>query len=123
MVSEKATRGTVIGQSGQPAADLDEKSRRKVPAHLHKAGFKSCRGRKYPGRPRNMDRGSQSAQMRKIEALLTVGGKPYSCAHALAKRICKADLIEWVPEHKLYKIITALRKQALCEGWDLTGEK
>ncbi len=69
-----------------------------------------------------MSRGNRAAQLKKIEALLTVGGKPWNYAHALAKRICKTDRIEWVPDHLLYKIITALRYQAKREGWDLSGE-
>ena len=61
---------------------------------------------RYPGRPKNMDHGSRAAQLKKIEALLTVGKKEWKYAHTLAQRICKADRIEWVPDHLLYKIIT-----------------
>ena len=105
------------------AGDLDAGERRRVMAHLNRAGFRvKGRRRSYPGRPKNMDHGSRSAQMKKIEALLTVGGKPWEYAHALARRICQTDRIEWVPDHKLYKIITALRYQAQREGWDLSGE-
>ena len=77
----------------------------------------------YPGRPKSLKDGSRSSQLKKIEALLTVGKKEWNYAHALAARICKVDRVEWVPEHELYKIITALRKQAFREGWDLSGEK
>lgn len=70
-------------------------------------------------RPTKVDR---NAQLQKIEALLTVGGKPWAYADALAKRICKVDRIAWVPDGDLYKLITALRKQAQREGWDLSGE-
>lgn len=75
-------------------------------------------------RPKNMDhRGeSRDEQLHKIEALLTVGKRPWSYADALAKAICKVDKIAWVGEDDLYKIITALRKQAQREGWDLSGE-
>ena len=74
-------------------------------------------------RPANIDSaGSRAAQMQKIEALLTVGGKSWSYADALALRICKVAAIAWVPAGDLYKIITALRKQAQREGWDLSGE-
>lgn len=75
-------------------------------------------------RPHNMDRRSSRAdQLGKIEALLTVGGKSWNYADSLAKRICKIDSISFVPDHELYKIITALRKQAKREGWDLSGEE
>lgn len=69
--------------------------------------------------PTKVDR---NAQLQKIEALLTVGGKPWAYGDALAKRICKVDHITWVPDGDLYKIITALRMQAKREGWDLSGE-
>ena len=106
------------------AADLNAAGRRQVLAHLGRSGFSARRRSKYPGRPMNMDRGgSRADQLKKIEALLTVGGKPWGYAHALAKRICKADRIDWVPDGKLYKIITALRYQAQREGWDLSGER
>lgn len=106
------------------AADLNATGRRRVLAHLGQARFSARRQKKYPGRPMNMDRGgSRADQLKKIEALLTVGGKPWEYAHALAKRICKADRIDWVPDGKLYKIITALRYQAQRERWDLSGER
>jgi phage gp16-like protein len=76
-------------------------------------------------RPHNIDAGrhSRQAQLQKIEALLTVGGKPWGYADALAIRICKVEKLAWVPANQLYKIITALRKQAQREGWDLSGEE
>lgn len=74
-------------------------------------------------RPQNMTGPEyRAAQLQKIEALLTVGGKPWQYADALARRICKVEKIAWVPEEELYKIITALRYQAKREGWDLSGE-
>ena len=68
---------------------------------------------------------SRDQQLQKIEALLTIGKKPWSYADALAKRICRNDdnrpieKIAWVPTEQLYKVITALRMQAKREGWDL----
>ncbi|BBO74700.1 hypothetical protein DSCW_21170 [Desulfosarcina widdelii] len=106
-------------------AKLTALGRARVLEHLHRSGFKAARRRRsgapgsYPGRPGKVDR---HLQLQKIEALLTIGGKPWKYAHKLALRICKTDRIEWVPDHKLYKIITALRKQAQREGWDLSGE-
>jgi phage gp16-like protein len=75
-------------------------------------------------RPHNLGAGrsSREEQLRKIEALLTVGGKGWEYADALALRICKVASLVWVPAEDLYKIITALRKQAQREGWDLSGE-
>jgi len=75
-------------------------------------------------RPKNMaGHGSRAEQLKKIEALLTVGQKSWAYADALAKAICKTDKVQWVKTEELYKIITALRKQAKREDWDLSGEK
>lgn len=75
-------------------------------------------------RPKNLDRGgSRAEQLGKIEAILTVGQKSWAYADAIAKRVCKVDRVQWVDDCELYKIITALRKQAQREGWDLSGEK
>lgn len=80
--------------------------------------------RSYPNRPRNMDRPGESRadQLGKIEALLTVGKKEWAYADGIARAICKVDKVQWVKTGDLYKIITALRKQAQREGWDLSGE-
>lgn len=71
---------------------------------------------------------SRAQKLSKIGALLTVGKRPWSYADALAKKICRTDddqpieRVAWVPDDQLYKIITALRKQGIREGWDLSGE-
>lgn len=107
----------------ESAGDLNQAGRRAVLDHLRQLGWKSqVKGRKPP---HNLHSGrlSRQAQLQKIEALLTVGKLPWGYADALALRICKVDKIEFVPSEELYKIITALRKQAIRYGWDLSGEK
>lgn len=104
------------------AGDLDAFGRSQVLAHLRAHGWKPKRkgGNRQPNL--SLGRLSRKKQLWKIEALLTVGGKPWEYADALAQRICKVDRLEWVKDDQLYKIITALRKQALRDGWDLSGE-
>ena len=106
-------------KAAQLLADLESKAEA---AGVWKRGGAPKRKGK---RPHNIGtgRGSRQAQLRKIEALLTIGGKPWGYADALALRICKVDQLAWVPVDQLYKIITALRKQAQREGWDLSGER
>ncbi len=107
----------------ESAADLDQRGRRAVLEHLRQLGWQpQVKGRKKPHNL-NAGRSSRSEQLKKIEALLTVGKLPWGYADALALRICKVDRIEFVPSGELYKVITALRKQALRDGWDLSGEK
>lgn len=79
---------------------------------------------KKPGkawqRPKNMDgHSSREEQLKKIEALLTIGKLPWSYADAIAKQMRLADKIQWVKEADLYRVITALTKKAQKEGWDL----
>lgn len=80
--------------------------------------------RSYPHRPKNMDKPGESRadQLGKIEALLTIGKLPWSYADSIAKQMRLADKVQWVETGNLYKIITALRKRAQKEGWDLSGE-
>lgn len=68
----------------------------------------------YPGRPQKVDR---NKQLKKIEALLAAGGKSWAYGDGMAKRICKVDKVEWIPDRDLRKIITALIKQGQREGW------
>jgi len=106
----------------ESSADLDRAGRGRVLDHLKALGWQP----KHKGgkRPHNINAGrmSRQQQLKKIEALLTVGEKGWAYADALALRICKVTCVAWVPDDQLYKIITALRKQGLREGWDLSGE-
>jgi phage gp16-like protein len=100
----------------ESSAKLNWRQRAEVIDHLRSL----IDGPKYPGRPHNMDSyNSRAAQLGKIEALLTIGGKPWAYGDALAQRICKVERLAWVPDGELYKIITALRMQAKREGWEL----
>jgi phage gp16-like protein len=106
------------------SAELNARERRDLVEHFKSLGWQPKPARKAgKAKPRNMQRASKqpsrAAQLKKIEALLTIGGKSWNYADALAKRICKVDHIAWVESSELYKIITALRKQAQREGWDL----
>ena len=117
----------------ESSSHLDANGRKTVLQHLEKCGFKPYKApaknparKRNPraGRPANMDGpDARAARLGKIEALLTVGARPWAYADELARRICGIDKVAWVPTHALYKIITALRKQAQREGWDLSGEK
>ncbi|WP_051327188.1 gp16 family protein [Desulfatibacillum aliphaticivorans] len=101
--------------------DLDANGFRAVLEHLANCGFKATRKKRnsYPGRPKNMDsKSSRSAQLKKIEAYLAEAGRPWAYADSMAKRICKVDRIAWVDTKDLYKIITALRKDAQRHGRD-----
>jgi len=127
-MSDEDYRAMLHGVTGkQSCADLTDRQLVQVLEHLTRLGFSA----KTKGRPKNMDpqkaqghhQVSRAKQLEKIEALLTVGKRPWSYADVLAKKICKVDKIAWVTDADLYRVITALRKQAEREGWDLSGEK
>lgn len=83
-------------------------------------GGSEAGGGVFSGRPNNMDRGgSRAEQLKKIEALLTIGKKPWGYADAIAKNVCKVDKVQWVETENLYRIISALTYQAKRQGWDL----
>lgn len=119
---------TVAGVTS--AADLDARGRRAVLDHLcggkgtGPLGTSKGLSPSYPKRPKNMEgSSSRAAQLAKIEALLTVGGLPWSYADAIAKQMGLADKVAWVPDGDLYRIITALKVRAKKMGWDLSGER
>lgn len=98
------------------AADLDYAGRKAVLAHLRSRGFRAFphprpspggRGR-YPGRPANMDHPDRGPSLRKIEALLAEAGRPWSYAHALARRMFHVERIEWCETDQLHSIVAAL---------------
>ena len=139
--SDENYRDIILGITsgrGDSSTDMTRQERRELISRLAElAGEEPQRSwqprdkRSYPGRPKNMDKPGESRadQLGKIEALLTVGKRPWSYADALAKRICRnadgvpLERIALVPTGELYKVITALRKQAQREGWYLSGEK
>ncbi|MDD5044838.1 MAG: regulatory protein GemA [Candidatus Omnitrophica bacterium] len=122
-------KATLIAHGGADSASkLTRAGYEKVMKHFETCGFKRKRQWKkgYKGRPGNMERNdSRAKQLQKIEALLTIGKKPWAYADGIAKRICRnpdgrpVERVAWVPDGQLYKIITALRHQARREGWEL----
>lgn len=86
------------------AKDLDEGGRRTVLEHLRSRGFRPP-GRRFPGRPHNTD---NSPQLRKIEALLAEGKKPWSYADAMAVRMFHVDRVAFCSRDQLSKLIAAL---------------
>ena len=112
----------VVGKCDS-SADLDQRGRQKLIDQLADlAGERAAGCRPYKGRPKNMETGNKAAQLKKIEALLTIGKLPWAYANAIAKKQCGVDQVAWVEGQDLYKIITALRLHAQRKGYDLSGE-
>lgn len=73
-----------------------------MPARLAQAA------RVWAGRPK----GDLKPQVAKIEALLADAGREWEYAHALARRICKVNRVEWCNADQLSKLIAALQYDA-----------
>lgn len=125
-MDDDAYREMLISVAGvESAGKLSATGMARVLAHLEQCGWRPAgKTNKHGRKPHNLGTGrnSRSAQLKKIEALLTVGNRQWKYADVLAKKICRVDSIAFVHESELYKIITALRLQAKREGWDLSGE-
>lgn len=97
------------------ARDLNPAGRRKVIAHLSRAGFKSKKGRRtFPGRPdfAKLYGTGKLAMLQKIEAYLAEAKRPWAYVHTMAKRMCKVDRVQWCEPDQLRKIIVALQYDA-----------
>ena len=120
-------KATLLAHGGADSASkLTRAGYIRLMDHFKLCGFKPTRRKGFKGRPKNMDKHtSRAQQLQKIEALLTIGKKPWAYADGIAKRVCKNEdgrpfeRIAWVPTEQLYKVITALRMQAKREGWKL----
>lgn len=91
------------------ASVLDDYGRRRVLDHLRARGFSSARGKAaFPGRPHNCD---SNPLLKKIEALLAHGRKPWAYGDAMAARMFHVDRIAFCNDEQLRKIVAALSYQ------------
>jgi phage gp16-like protein len=96
------------------SAELDEHGRRRVIEHLRARGFKNQQPKRhFPGRPHNCD---SNPQLRKIEALLTVGKKPWSYADAMAQHMFNKDRVAFCDADQLQALIVALEMDKQRNG-------
>ena len=103
----------------ESAADLTADGRRKVLAHLSKAGFKRGKGAaKYPGRPDfdQLNDTGKRAMMEKVEAHLAEAKRPWAYVHGMAKRMFKVERVQWCTPGQLHRIVSALEYDARRHG-------
>lgn len=89
---------------------------RQLVMSLGRSANQQKRRKSYPGRPHNVETTERGPQLAKIEALLTEAGREWAYADTLAQRICKVEMVAWVETGELYKIISALVKDAQRNG-------
>ena len=95
------------------SADMTPAQRNDVLREFARLGFKAeaIAGRKrvYAGKPSNVD---SVPLLRKVEALLAEGKKPWAYAHAMAKQMFGRDKLEWLRPDELHKLVSALQIDA-----------
>lgn len=98
------------------SANMTEDQHIAVLREMARLGFKAAdaagRKRAFPGRPK----GDLSPMLRKVEALLTDSKRPWSYAHAMAKRMHNVQRVEWLNDHDLHGLVAALQVNANRNG-------
>lgn len=126
-------RATLGRFGGKPDAQghvslksLDDLQMRTLLTHMRSAGFKAA-----TGRPHNTEVPGRGDAIKKIEALLTDGGKPWAYAESILQtqtrgakaRIAFADgnellaVIVALEKHNLKQLTSALNHALAHEGW------
>ncbi|HGO8367610.1 TPA: phage protein GemA/Gp16 family protein, partial [Neisseria meningitidis] len=89
-------------------ADMDVSELESVVADMRSHGFKPKAKGNPHGKP-HLRRTSSAAMLDKVEALLTVGGKHWNYAHAMARRMFGKDKVEYLDDAQLHKLVAALQ--------------
>lgn len=99
------------------SADMTHAERNAVIAEFARLGFKQAdagdRKRVFAGRPKNV---KAVPMLRKVEALLADSKRPWSYAHAMAKRMFHVNRVEWLNPNDLHKLVAALQTDANRKG-------
>lgn len=94
------------------AANMTEDQHIAVLREMGRLGFnaerRADRAKAFPGRPK----GALSPMLRKVEALLADARRPWSYAHAMAKRMHNVQRVEWLNDHDLHGLVAALQVDA-----------
>lgn len=95
------------------SADMSAAERNQVLAEFARLGFKADtqQGRKrvFAGKPKNVE---QVPMLCKVEALLADNKRPWSYAHAMAKRMFNVNRVEWLKSDQLHRLVAALQTDA-----------
>lgn len=95
------------------SADMTTEQRNAVLAEFVRLGFKAdrqqTRKRRWPGEPNNCD---DVPMLRKVRALLADSKRPWSYAHAMAKRMFHVEKVEWLHADQQHKLVAALQADA-----------
>jgi len=90
------------------SSDLDAHGRRAVIAHLAACGAKPKRPKRGRSRPHNIDSEGRGPLLRRIEALLSEAGRPWSYADGIARRMFGRERVELCGDDELHRIVGAM---------------
>lgn len=100
------------GPEQRSAGDCNLAQLRAVANELQKRAGKpagnAANARQWRGRPK----GDLTPQLGKVEALLADAGREWAYAHAVAKRLCRVERVDWCNPAQLSKVIAALQLDA-----------
>lgn len=113
-LDDETYRALLVRVAGKPSsADMTHEERNQVLAEMARLGLKeqrvAARKRVFAGKPKNVQ---DVPMLRKVEALLADARRPWSYAHGLAKRMYQITRVEWLNEHQLHNLISALQADA-----------
>lgn len=95
------------------SAEMTADERRAVITELTRLGFRSdaarARARAFRGRPRDT---GEVPLLRKVEALLADGARPWAYAHGLARKMFGVARVEWCRQDQLHRLVAALQIDA-----------
>lgn len=95
------------------SAQMTPEERNAVLREFARLGFKKAdageRKAVFRGRPKNV---REVPMLRKVEALLADAKRPWSYAHETARRMFHVNRVEWLNDHDLHKLVSALQIDA-----------
>lgn len=97
------------------SADMTTEQRNDVLREFARLGLRNDaqteKKRRWPGQPDAALMKSRP-MLRKVSALLADSKRPWSYAHGLAKRMHEVDKVEWLNDHQLGKLVSAMQIDA-----------
>ena len=110
-LDDDAYRALLKAETGcSSAADLDAKGRWKVLMAFTRLGWKGGAAagvQKAAGKPAPQ-KGGKEALLKKVEAQLASASRPWAYANGMAKKMFKVDLVQWLDENQLRRVVAAL---------------
>lgn len=103
------------GDGKSSSADMTTEQRNDVLREFARLGLRNEaqaeKKRRWPGQPDAALMKSRP-MLRKVGALLADSKRPWSYAHGLAKRMHEVDKVEWLNDHQLRTLVSAMQIDA-----------